>query len=138
MPAGTAAPPERITRASPARTSTSPGTTSAEHLQRHGQTLLAVVLLACAPYIVLKLPWLVRRKPVVRDPELVDTAVYRVANALTLLLDIVLVLVVVRSTGLRATWPARESCAAGGVPFACPKEGTKGSLRGYSGVVGVW
>lgn len=65
--------------------------------------LLTVVAVACAPYVVLKLLWVAGASPGVRDTALIHSALYRAANVITLVLDLVLVLVVVVLSGPRST-----------------------------------
>lgn len=72
------------------------------HLMTARRALLATLVVAVSPYVGLKLLWLFGVAPGVRDPGLMSSTTYRVANAVTLLLDLVLVLVVVVLSGPRS------------------------------------
>ncbi len=63
--------------------------------------LLTVVVAACAPYLALKLSWLTGGSTGVREVGLMQTPLYVVANAVTLLMDALLIAVVVVLTGER-------------------------------------
>lgn len=65
---------------------------------RHRWVLLSVLVLACAPYIGLKVLWLTGSAVGVREPGLMQTPVYVVANLVTLLMDTFLIVVVAALT----------------------------------------